>query len=88
MATRPSPPMRPTAMSNNNTNGNGASSAPVETPADATMTVTEQQISSIRKLSEYLGKAEPEGLASMSNLEAKKVIQQLTAEYRQSKKAS
>ena len=83
-------PMRPTAMSNNNTNGNGASSAPaaVETPADATMTVTEQQISSIRKLSEYLGKAEPESLASMSNLEAKKVIQQLTAEYRQSKKAS
>ena len=84
----PLTPMRPTAMSNNNTNGNGASSAPVETPADATMTVTEQQISSIRKLSEYLGKAEPEGLASMSNLEAKKVIQQLTAEYRQSKKAS
>ena len=86
----PLTPMRPSAMSNNNTNGNGASSAPaaVETPVDATMTVTEQQISSIRKLSEYLGKAEPESLASMSNLEAKKVIQQLTAEYRQSKKAS
>ncbi len=86
----PLTPMRPTAMSNNNTNGNGASSAPaaVETPADASMTVTEQQISSIRKLSEYLGKAEPESLASMSNLEARKVIQQLTAEYRQSKKAS
>ena len=84
-------PMRPTAMSNN-TNGNGtsssAASAAVETPTDTTMTVTDQQISSIRKLSEYLGKAEPEGLASMSNLEAKKVIQQLTAEYRQSKKAS
>ncbi|GAC1469409.1 MAG: hypothetical protein PVS3B3_30150 [Ktedonobacteraceae bacterium] len=89
----PSPtPMRPTAISNNTSN-NGSSSTPipsttVETPADATMTVTEQQISSIRKLSEYLGKAEPESLASMSNLEAKKVIQQLTAEYRQSKKAS
>ena len=55
---------------------------------DASMLVTEQQISSIRKLTEYLGKTEPEGLASMSNLEAKKVIQQLTAEYRQSKKAS
>lgn len=86
-------PMRPAAMSNNNTNGNGSSSnttapAAVETPTDATMTVTEQQISSIRKLSEYLGKAEPESLASMSNLEAKKVIQQLTMEYRQSKKAS
>ncbi len=85
----PLTPMRPTAFGNN-TNGNGASSAPaaVETPTDATMTVTEQQISSIRKLSEYLGKAEPESLAAMSNLEAKKVIQQLTAEYRQSKKAS
>ena len=80
-------PMRPAAMSNN-TNGNGSSSANVETPADATMKVTEQQILSIRKLSEYLGKAEPEGLATMSNLEAKKVIQQLTMEYRQSKKAS
>jgi len=86
-------PMRPTAI-NNNTNGNGSSpvatpsSATGETPADASMLVTEQQVSSIRKLTEYLGKAEPEGLESMSNLEAKKVIQQLTAEYRQSKKAS
>ncbi len=86
-------PMRPTAI-NNNTNGNGSSpvatpsSANGETPTDASMQVTEQQISSIRKLTEYLGKAEPEGLESMSNLEAKKVIQQLTAEYRQSKKAS
>ncbi len=51
-------------------------------------TITEQQISSIRKLSEYLGKAEPERLTAMSNLDAKKVIQQLTTEYRQSKKAS
>ncbi len=83
----PLTPLRPAAI---NTNGNGSSSATTtsETPTDATMTVTEQQISSIRKLSEYLGKAEPESLASMSNLEAKKVIQQLTAEYRQSKKAS
>ncbi len=90
----PLTPMRPTAINNSTTNGNGSSVAPTttptatETPTDATMTVTEQQISSIRKLSEYLGKAEPEGLASIGNLEAKKVIQQLTAEYRQSKKAS
>ncbi len=81
-------PVRPAAINGNNTNGNGSSSTAVETPNDAGLTVTEQQISSIRKLSEYLGKAEPESLASMSNLEAKKVIQQLTAEYRQSKKAS
>ncbi len=87
----PLTPMRPTAI-NNSTNGNGSVATPTtpttETATDATMTVTEQQISSIRKLSEYLGKAEPDSLASMSNLEAKKVIQQLTAEYRQSKKAS
>ncbi len=50
--------------------------------------ITEQQLHSIRKLCEYLGKAEPEGIATMSNLDAKKVIQQLTAEYRQMKKAS
>ncbi|GAC1566028.1 MAG: hypothetical protein NVS4B11_34820 [Ktedonobacteraceae bacterium] len=81
-------PMRPTAISNNTNGHSSSSTSAVETPNDATMTVTEQQISSIRKLSEYLGKAEPENLASMSNLEAKKVIQQLTAEYRQSKKAS
>lgn len=49
---------------------------------------TEQQVSSIRKLSKMLSKAEPKELESMSNLEAKKVIQQLTAEYRQMKKAS
>ena len=86
-------PMRPATV-NNNTNGNGSlsiatpSSSNGEASADASMLVTEQQISSIRKLTEYLGKTEPESLASMSNLEAKKVIQQLTAEYRQSKKAS
>ena len=90
----PLTPMRPTAINNGTSNGNGSSATPTttpvatETPTDASMMVTEQQISSIRKLSEYLGKTEPESLASMSNLEAKKVIQQLTAEYRQSKKAS
>ncbi len=78
-------PVRPVAASNG-TNGNSSQSASVETPDNDA--VTEQQISSIRKLSEYLGKTEPESLSSMSNLEAKKLIQQLTVEYRQSKKAS
>jgi len=75
-------PVRPVAVNS----GNGSLLSSVETPDNDS--VTEQQMASIRKLSEYLGKAEPESLASMSNLEAKKVIQQLTAEYRQSKKAS
>ncbi len=50
--------------------------------------ITEQQIASIRKLSEYLQKAEPANLTEFSFLDAKKHIQSLTSEYRQSKKAS
>lgn len=53
---------------------------------DSVEMITAQQISSIRKLCEYIGKQEPKELESMSNLEAKKVIGQLTGEYRQSKK--
>jgi hypothetical protein len=59
-------------------------------PADEAA-ITEQQVSSIRKLCEHLGKAEPENVTSISYLSAKKLIQQLTTEYkesRQSKKAS
>lgn len=47
--------------------------------------ITEQQLSSIRKLCERLGKAEPDNVTSISNLSAQKLIQQLTAEYRQQK---
>lgn len=50
--------------------------------------VTEQQLASIHKLSEYLGKPEPENLASIRYLEAKKLIQHLTAEYREHKQNS
>ncbi len=82
-------------------NGNHVGNAPAydatpthdTTPAqDATnAAVTEQQISSIRKLCQHLGKNEPENVTSISYLSAKKIIQQLTAEYkeqRQSSKAS
>ena len=48
---------------------------------------TEQQLSSIRKLSEHLGKPAPEE-GSLSFLGAKKLIQQLTAEYREMKQNS
>jgi hypothetical protein len=67
----------------NATNGNGSQAAPTEDNGDAV--ATEQQLSSIRKLYERLGKAEPEQVASISYLGAKKLIQQLTAEYRESK---
>ena len=56
--------------------------------AGSNESVTEQQLTSIHKLYTYLGKEEPASMASMSFLEAKKLIQQLTVEYRQSKKAS
>lgn len=74
---------------------NGYATQSVQTPrvaesADEEM-ATEQQVASIRKLCEHLGKSEPENVASISYLSAKKLIQQLTTEYkesRQSKKAS
>lgn len=59
----------PAATGNNN-----------EPPANA----TEQQISSIKKLCQHLGKNAPK-FDDMTYVAARKVIQQLTAEYRESK---
>jgi hypothetical protein len=89
----------PVERSNGNYVGNGnaptndTASTHETTPAQdsASAAVTEQQISSIRKLCQHLGKNEPENVTSISYLSAKKIIQQLTAEYkeqRQSSKAS
>ena len=53
--------------------------------------ISEQQLSSIRKLCQHLSKPEPENITSLTFLSARKVIQQLTAEYkeaRQNNKAS
>jgi hypothetical protein len=44
---------------------------------------TEQQVASIRKLCQHLGKNEPENVTSISFLAAKRLIQQLTAEYKE-----
>lgn len=52
---------------------------------EADANATEQQISSIRKLCTHLRKAEPENVTSISFLAAKKLIQQLTAEYKESR---
>ena len=46
---------------------------------------TEQQLTSIRKLCEHLGKPEPENADSMSYASAKELIAQLSQEYRQSR---
>jgi hypothetical protein len=73
-------------------NGNGNSNGSQATNGnEANTNATEQQIASIRKLCTHLGKAEPENITSISFLAAKKLLQQLTAEYkeqRQNSKAS
>lgn len=56
--------------------------SPVERQPEADAIATEQQIASIRKLSEYLGKPTPE---VKSFVQARKVIQQFSAEYREAK---
>jgi hypothetical protein len=72
-----------------NSNGNTRSSndtrsnASTEIASDAPL--TEQQLSSIRKLCEHLGKSEPDNVTSISYVNAKKLLQQLTAEYREHK---
>lgn len=71
--------------------GNSSSTAASSSTSEESAKITEQQLSSIHKLHEYLGKSEPANVASISYLAAKKLINQLTAEYRamkQSGKAS
>src|SRR5947209_6051368 len=78
--------VRPAAARNSGTaNGDGhsAASAAAETASDGA--ATEQQLSSIRKLCEHLGKPEPEHIESMSFASAKELIGQLSQEYRQSR---
>ncbi|QBD80149.1 hypothetical protein EPA93_30890 [Ktedonosporobacter rubrisoli] len=68
------------ASSNGKANGNG-NAARAEIAPDAS--ATDQQVASIRKLCEHMGKSEPENVTSITYLNAKKLIQQLTAEYRE-----
>jgi hypothetical protein len=44
---------------------------------------TEKQLTSIRKLCEYLGKPAPEQQAALSYVKAKELLDQLTLEYKQ-----
>ncbi|MBV9231513.1 MAG: hypothetical protein JOZ18_19550 [Chloroflexi bacterium] len=67
------------------TNGNGSSAVAVQDPNAA---ITEQQLTSIHKLCDFLGKPEPDNVSSISFAAAKKLIQQLTAEYRELKQNS
>jgi hypothetical protein len=72
---------RATGTASQKGNANG-----IDETAEAS--ATEQQIASIRKLCQHLGKAEPENVASISFLAAKRIIQQLTAEYKEAKQNS
>ena len=63
--------------------GQSAATTAAEAAKDAG--ATEQQLSSIRKLCEHLGKPEPEHAKSMSFASAKELIGQLSQEYRQSR---
>jgi hypothetical protein len=55
---------------------------------EAAASISEQQLSSIRKLCEYLSRPEPENVTSLSFLGARKVIQQLTADYKEARQNS
>lgn len=81
---RPLASVRSTAV-----NGYGSDSGEGEEKASNTnASATEQQLASIRKLCQHLGRPEPEDPENMSYLGAKELISQLSLEYRQSRKAS
>ena len=76
---------RAAAASATNANGQQSDEKSASAPA------TEQQLASLRKLCQHLGKPEPEDQGTMSYLSAKELILQLSREYneqRQSRKAS
>jgi len=62
---------------------NGPTNRTNEQEADSP--ISEQQLSSIRKLCEHLNKPEPENITSLTFLSARKVIQQLTTEYKEAR---
>ena len=69
------------ATAGNSGKENGATAE--EGTADAT--ATDQQLASIRKLCQHLGKPEPENPETMSYLDAKGLITQLSHEYNEQK---
>lgn len=64
-------------------NGNQASDSKPSSVNSEPGSITDRQINGIRKLCETLGKAEPEGLATLSDQLARQLIQKLSAEYKQ-----
>lgn len=66
----------------------GAQEAQHKEEIDPNSPVTDQQWSTVRKLCQYLGKAEPQATDIMNYFAAKELIAQLSQEYRQSRKAA
>ena len=81
--------VRPASTRSNGSHGAMAASdsAPdaVSGQAEREATATEQQLASIRKLCEHLGRPEPENPDALSYASAKELIAQLSQEYRQSR---
>ncbi len=76
---KPLASVRPAAGNYSKTNGAVIDETPSDAPA------TEQQLTSIRKLCQHLGKPEPEHPETMSYLDAKGLITQLSHEYNEQK---
>jgi hypothetical protein len=71
------------SAANSYSNGNSYRVAPAQ--SDPGTPASEQQLASIRKLCEHLGKSEPEKPETMSYASAKELIAQLSHEYRQNR---
>jgi hypothetical protein len=81
--------VRPNMLATGSANGaHSNGTAPAASEDTSASLVTEQQLNSIRKLCEHLGKAEPDNVTAISYLNAKKLIQQLTTEYREYKQSN
>lgn len=76
---RPSAPASPAPVSADR-------SLPTDAERDAK--ITEEQLNTIRKLCERLGKTVPTNVIELSYLAARKVIRELTTEYREKQQAS
>ncbi|HZS77686.1 MAG TPA: hypothetical protein VFA41_13825 [Ktedonobacteraceae bacterium] len=71
-----------TAATNGNGKTNGSNGS-----ADASTPATEQQLSSLRKLCQHLGKPEPEHPDTLTYLAAKELITQLSHEYNEQRQS-
>lgn len=83
-----SPVDRHPVLASKSSDGNRGDSYGRRGEQEAELSISEQQLSSIRKLCQHLSKPEPENLTSFTFLDARKVIQQLTAEYKEARQNS